>query len=135
MAAGQEDPVAVVTALVQAFGRGDTHAMGSLLAPGVEAWITNAAGGKDVIAGRDALMQRIEAVDYGAAELTLAITDSVTTHPGQALVMVEVRAALPGGRRLENHAAHLCDVTGGRVTRWWMVEALPAESDDFWAGA
>ena len=111
------------------------HAIESLLAPDVEAWITNAAGGKDAITGRDALMQRISAMDYGAAELTLAITDSVRTHSGQALVMVEVRAALPGGRTLHNHAAHLCDVTGGRVSRWWMVEALPAESDDFWAGA
>lgn len=130
-----QDPVAVVTALMNAFGTLDAEAMAAHLAPDVEAHITNASGGHDAIVGRDALLARIGAVDYAGAGFTLAVTDSVATRDGQALVMVEVRAVRTDGRTLHNHAAHLCDVTGGRVSRWWMVEALPAESDDFWKGA
>ncbi|MBM3665310.1 MAG: nuclear transport factor 2 family protein [Actinobacteria bacterium] len=130
-----QDPAEVVVALVDAFGKLDVKAMTAHLAPDVEAYITNASGGRDAIVGRDALLVRIGAVDYGDASLTLAVTDSTATRDGQALVMVEVRATRPDGRTLHNHAAHLCDVTGGRVSRWWMVEALPAESDDFWRAA
>lgn len=129
------DPVEVVTALVEAFGKVDVKAMTAHLAPDVEAYITNASGGRDAVVGRDALLARIGAVDYGDASLTLTVTDATATRDGQALAMVEVRATRPDGRTLHNHAAHLCDVTAGRVSRWWMVEALPAESDDFWRGA
>lgn len=130
-----QDPVVVVTALVEAFGNLDVKGMTAHLAPDVEAHITNASGGHDAIVGRDALLARIGAVDYAGAGLTLAVTDATATRDGQALVMVEVRAIRTDGRTLHNYAAHLCDVTGGRVSRWWMVEALPAESDDFWKGA
>lgn len=129
------DPVEVVTALVNAFGALDTQGMAAHLAPDVEAFVTNASGGRDAVAGREALLARIAEVDYGAAVLSLAVTDATATAAGQALVMVEVRATRPDGRTLHNHAAHLCDVAGGRVSRWWMVEALPAGSDDFWRGA
>lgn len=50
----------------------------------------------------------------------------------QAMVMVEVHAAR-GRRTLHNFATHLFSLDDGRISEWWMVEALPAESDAFWA--
>ena len=46
-------------------------------------------------------------------------------------VMVEIRANRKG-RILHNFAAFLMSVSEGQITRVWMVEALPAESDAFW---
>jgi len=46
--------------------------------------------------------------------------------------MVEIRAER-GGKTLHNHAAYLSLVQEGQVTELWMVEALPAYSDDFWS--
>ena len=46
--------------------------------------------------------------------------------------MVEIHAARRG-RTLHNHAAHLLSVRDGLIHEWWMVEALPAESDAFWS--
>ena len=128
-----QDPVEVVTALVDAFGRLDVKAMTAHLAPDVEAYITNAQGGADRIEGRDELLARIGAVDYGAAQLTIEVTNTVEPAPGQVLAMAEVHASAPSGEELHNFAGHLCSVSDGRITEWWMVEALPAESDRFWA--
>ena len=45
------------------------------------------------------------------------------------------RATAVGGSavRLHNHAAHCLYVRDGLVTEWWMVQALPAESEAFWS--
>ena len=56
----------------------------------------------------------------------------VVVDDSSVLVMVEVRAA-KSGRTLHNVAAHLLRVTNDQVTEWWMIEAKPAESDQFWA--
>ncbi|MFM8762782.1 MAG: nuclear transport factor 2 family protein [Solirubrobacterales bacterium] len=127
------DPQSVVRDFVAAFAAIDADAMGALLDEGVVAHITNAEGGADVIEGRDALIARIGGVDYGAAELSIEVTNTVEPAPGQALAMAEVRAGAPSGEKLHNFAAHLCTVSDGLITEWWMVEALPAESDRFWA--
>jgi ketosteroid isomerase-like protein len=56
----------------------------------------------------------------------------IDAFSGHDTVMVEIHAAR-SGRTLHNHAAHLLFVEDGRVSEWWMVEALPAESDAFWS--
>lgn len=38
-----------------------------------------------------------------------------------------------GGKTKHNHAAYLSRVQDGQVTELWMVEALPAYSDEFWS--
>ena len=50
----------------------------------------------------------------------------------QALVMTEVRARR-GDRTLQNFAAHLLRVADGKIVEMYMVDAKPAESDEFWA--
>jgi hypothetical protein len=46
------------------------------------------------------------------------------------IAKVEVDGARNDGA-LHNHAAHCLFVRGGLVAEWWMVEALPAESEAF----
>jgi hypothetical protein len=56
----------------------------------------------------------------------------VTPRPDMVIAMVEVKAGR-GVEQLHNHAAHCLFVRDGLVAEWWMVEALPAESDEFWS--
>ena len=58
----------------------------------------------------------------------------MTVKPDLAMAMVEINAAL-AERTLHNHAAHLLFLRDGLVASWWMVDALPAESDVFWSSA
>lgn len=48
-----------------------------------------------------------------------------------AAAMVEVQAER-GGRRLHNFAAHLLRLEDGLIAEWWMADAKPEESDEFW---
>jgi hypothetical protein len=106
--------------------------MRTLMADDVRAYITNREGTVDAVIGAEDYLSRIEAMDLSSAQFRVDVTQSVTVRPDTAMIMVEVNARR-GDRMLHNHAAHLMRCDGGRVREWWMVEALPAESDAFWA--
>ena len=125
-------PEQVGRALVAAFGAGDIDAMRALMADDVRAYITNRDGGVDAITGAEEYVSRIAAMDLPSAQFRVDVTQSVTVRPDTAMIMVEVHARR-GDRTLHNFAAHLMTVDDGRVREWWMVEALPADSDAFWA--
>ena len=119
--------------LLRAFSAADIEAMRSVLAEDLVAFITNAEGGLDRIEGREEYLSRIEAMDLPSARFSVELTQApVAVDSEQVLIMVEVRARRDG-RSLHNFAAHLLRVAGGRVTEWRMVEAKPAESDEFWS--
>ena len=119
--------------LLKAFSAADFDAMRSLLAEDLVAFITNAEGGLDRIEGREEYLSRVEAMDLPSARFSVELTQApVAVDSDQVLVMVEVRAER-GGRSLHNFAAHLLRIADGRVTEWRMVEAKPAESDEFWS--
>jgi SnoaL-like domain len=126
------DAEGVASGLIGAFGENDLARMRSLLADDLRAYITNRDGGVDEAVGADQYLARIEAMDLPRAQFRVEITQSVAVRPDLVMVMVEVNAAR-GGRTLHNHAAHLLFVVDGTVSEWWMVEALPAESDEFWS--
>jgi SnoaL-like domain len=132
--AGTSDdgPGAALRALLEAYGRGDVEAMSAGLAPGLVAYVTTADGGADRVEGRDAYLARVP--DLRAGGGSLAITQVLEVGDDQALAMVEIRARR-GGDGLHNHAALLARTARGLVTHLWMVEAQPAHSDEFWAGA
>ena len=71
-------------------------------------------------------------MDLPSAQFTLEITQMVTPRPDMVMAMVEITAARRG-RTLHNHATHCLFLRDGLVAEWWMVEALPAESDAFWS--
>jgi ketosteroid isomerase-like protein len=118
--------------LLDAFNAIDLERMRMLLADDLRAHVTNREGGVDVVTGAGEYLGRIEAMDLPSAEFRTEVTEAVTIRPDLVMIMVEVHAAR-GGRTLHNHAAHLLFVRDGRVAEWWMVEALPAESDAFWS--
>jgi hypothetical protein len=82
--------------------------------------------------GVEEYLGRVAAMNLPSAQLRLAITQTITPRPGMVIAMVEVNAAR-GGKTLHNHAAHLLFLRDGLIAEWWMVEALPAESDAFWS--
>jgi hypothetical protein len=117
--------------LIEAFCAADTQRMRSLLADDLRAYITNREGGVDEV-GAEEYLRRVAAMDLPGAQFTLAVTQAVAPRPEMVIAMVEVNASR-GGRTLHNHAAHCLFVRDGLVAEWWMVEALPAESEAFWS--
>jgi ketosteroid isomerase-like protein len=123
----------VASELIAAFSAADFERMGAVLDEDVVAYITNAAGGVDEVAGRGPLLQRIAAMDLPAVTFSVELTQPpVEVDPDRVLAMVEIRAER-GGRTLHNFAAHLLRVDEGRIDEWRMVDAKPAESDRFWS--
>jgi ketosteroid isomerase-like protein len=124
------DPASVFRDMIGAYGRGDLDAMRTFLADDVVAYVTNAAGGVDRVDGAESYLRRVPVV--ADARYTVTVTQVVTPAEDQVLGMVEIKAERPG-RTLHNHAAFLARVARGRITELWMVDALPAYSDEFWA--
>lgn len=130
---GVGEAAAVARLFIAAFSAADLEAMRSILAENVEAHITRRDGGTDLVEGRDACLDRIEAMDLPSARFSVALTQPpVLVDSDRALVMVEIHARRRG-RSLHNFAAHLLRVADGQVADWRMVDAKPAESDEFWS--
>ena len=122
----------VAREMVAAFSAADVPRMRSVLADDLHAYITNREGGVDELVGADGYLARVEAMDLARAQFEVDLTQLVTIRPGLVMIMVEIHAAR-AGKTLHNHASHLLGIQDGAIREWWMVEALPAESDEFWS--
>jgi ketosteroid isomerase-like protein len=124
---------ALARRLLEAFSAADFEGMRATLDEDLVAYITNSQGGLDRVDGREEYLSRVETMDLPSARFSVELTQApVTVDSDQVLVMVEIRAQR-GGRSLHNFAAHLLRIADGRITEWRMVEAKPAESDEFWS--
>jgi hypothetical protein len=123
------DPAAPLKALIASFSAQSEEGMRAALAEDMTAYVTNVDGGVDRVEGRDAYLPRLLALK--APTLSVAVTQSVTVSRDHALLMVEIRAERKG-RSLHNFSAFLARVHNDQVSELWMVEALPAYSDQFW---
>ncbi len=124
---------ALARRLLEAFSAADFEGMRATLDEDLVAYITNSQGGLDRVDGREEYLSRVETMDLPSARFSVDLTQApVTVDSDQLLVMVEIRAQR-GGRSLHNFAAHLLRIADGRITEWRMVEAKPAESDEFWS--
>ncbi|HVD22627.1 MAG TPA: nuclear transport factor 2 family protein [Lapillicoccus sp.] len=127
------EPADVATSLLRAFNDGDLDRMRELMDPGLVAWVTDAAGEPQAVAGADAYLGRIAAMNLPAVSYRVTPTqDPVSLENDLILLMVEVTAERDG-RRLHNFAAHVLRLRDGLVTEWRMADAKPAESDRFWS--
>ena len=127
------EPADVATSLLRAFNDGDLDRMRVLMDPAMVAWVTGASGAAETVTGADAYLDRIAAMDLPAVRYRVTPTQApIAIEDDLVLLMVEVHAERDD-RRLENYAAHVLRVAGGRVTEWRMADAKPAESDRFWA--
>ena len=123
------DPASALRGLIEAFASHDEEGMRAALAEDMTAYVTNAEGGVDPVHGRETYLPRLLALK--APELSVTVTQSVTVSSDQAMVMVEIRAEREG-RSLHNFSAFLGRIRADQVSELWMVEALPAYSDEFW---
>lgn len=114
----------------ESHARGDRDAAAAMLAPDVEAYITNADAGIDAVRGRDEYMERVP--DLQAAGGSVDTTQVVAVDDERVLTMVEIRAQR-GERTLHNFAAFLARVLSEQIVDLWMVDAKPAYSDEFWS--
>ena len=125
------DPMNVVRDFVDAFRAGDLNALTALLADDFVGHVTTADGGvRD--ADRDEYVESIKDMDVPSANLKLAVPNMVEVERGKVLIMVTVEAER-SGRSLHNFSGQLATVVGDQITELWMVDALPAESDEFWS--
>ena len=131
MVAETRSAESIARQLVDAFCAVDIHRMRALLADDLKAYVTNPEGGVDEV-GADEYVERVARMDLPTAQFTLDVTQAVEPRPDMVLAMVEISASR-GDRTLHNHATHCFFVRDGLVAEWWMVEALPAESDAFWS--
>jgi ketosteroid isomerase-like protein len=125
------DPAEISRDFFQAYADGDRDRAASLLAENVTAYITNAEAGIDTVTGRDDYMARVP--DLQEAGGIATVTQVVGVDDERAMTMVEIKVPDRKGKSLHNHAAFLARVADGEISELWMVEALPAYSDEFWS--
>jgi ketosteroid isomerase-like protein len=126
-----DSPRDVALAFVRAFGSADLDALGALLADDFVGHVTTADGGV-VEVDREGYVDSVRSMDVATANLRLEVPNIVEVGMDRVLVMVVVHAAR-GGKTLHNFSGQLATVASGRLTELWMVDALPAESDEFWS--
>lgn len=122
-------PAETMVGLINAFSTRSETGMRAALAEDITAYVTTADGGVEQVQGRDNYLQRLLALK--APTVSATVTQSVNVAPDQAMVMVEIRAERKG-RTLHNFAAFLARVQRDEIVELWMVDALPAYSDEFW---
>lgn len=125
-----EGPGELLRQLLTSYGEGDLDALRALLADDLVAYVTNAEGGADRVEGAGRYVDRLP--DLRAAGGSITVTQVLDVDPHLGLAMVEIEAAR-GDDRLHNFASFLARTAGGKVVALWMVEALPAHSDEFWS--
>lgn len=125
-----DDAVDTVTRLFAGYAKGDMKTVRGLLADDLTAYVTNAEAGADEVNGADEYMSRLP--DLPAAGGSARVTQVLRIDDRRVMAMIDIRAER-NGRALHNFAAFLAEVEDARVRRLWMVEALPAYSDEFWS--
>ena len=107
--------------------------MRGVLADDAVAYITDRDGQEVRIDGADGYLAAVQAMDLTSADYSVRLTQpAVAVDDQRALAMVEVNARR-GERTLQNYAGYLVTADAGRITELRMVDAKPAESDEFWA--
>lgn len=127
----QSDLLDDMRRFIAAAQAGDTDTMRTLMDEDFVGYITTADGGIRA-ATRDEYLAGIEAMDVRSAALRLDVPNIVAIPPDGVLVMIEVHAHR-SEQSLHNFSGQLGRFTDGRLRELWMVEALPARSDEFWS--
>lgn len=126
---------ALIDRFLGSFNSGDLGAMRPALADDAIAFITGPDGNPVQLTGADMYTAALEAMDLANVDYSVALTQApMMISEDQALIMTEVRARR-GDKALQNFAAHLLRLAGGKIVEMYMVDAKPAESDEFWASS
>lgn len=127
-----DDPnIALAHAFVEAFDRADLDGIAACLSEDLVAEVTQKDADTIELHGRAAYMASVEALDIPTVRPRVWTTQVAMVSEDQVLFMTEVQVDRKG-RHLHNFAAFLCTISENLIQRIWMVEARPAESDEFW---
>lgn len=118
---------------IKSFAKVDELAMRNLLDENIVAYVTNKEGGVDEVQGSNEFLKRLALMDVKNANLMIDITQIVSVSSNQVMFMVEISATM-SEKVLNNFAAFLLTIENNKITKYWMVEALPQYSDEFWLG-
>ena len=102
-----------------------------LVADDITAHITNAQSGTDIVNGKENFIKRLLNMNIVDVKIKISISQITSIKPDLVLIMVEINAERKQ-KILHNFAAHLIHVQNNKIKETWMVEALPAYSDEFW---
>ena len=121
-------PSAFVHRFVAAMETSDMGTIAASFDPAVRAYITNAAGGTDLVELSEALSRRFPDFAAMADDFRASVTQVHELNPDLVLFMVEIRAERKG-KSLHNFAGILIRLSDdGRMSEYHMVEALPEEA-------
>ncbi len=128
-----QSTTAALDHFLAAFNAADLEGMRSVLADDAVAYVADRDGQYARIDGAAGYLDAIAAMDLSSARYSVRLTQpAAVINDRQLLAMVEVNASR-GEKTLQNYAGYLVTVDDGRITELRMVDAKPAESDDFWA--
>ena len=124
------EPQTLLASLLEGYIARDAGTMEAVLADDVRVWATNAEGGVDPLQGRELVIGALLSLE--APVFHIEVTQMVRVSDVQALAMVEIRAER-NDRILHNFSSFLARSNVDRIAELWMVEALPADSAEFWS--
>ena len=127
----KNSPKIIVQNFVAAMIAADFLVLKKLLSKNLVSYVTNAQGGLDFVNGSEDYLERLKAMDIPSVDFNMTINQLALINKEQVLVMIEVKAKKKR-KKLHNHAAFLITVKRGKIESMWMVEALPAYSEEFW---
>lgn len=116
---------------VAAFLRNELDVMRELLADDFVGHVTTHDGSTRTVTA-DEYVASVAAMDVPSAHLRLDVRDVTPVADDTVLLIVEVHAERHD-RTLHNFSGQLVRISGHTIAELWMVDALPAESDRFWA--
>lgn len=121
-----------VRQFVDRFAAGDRDGVAALLSENLIAYITQADASVKASHGRDAYADQVTWLDPVGANLQMDIPQILTIEPGLVMAMIKIQASR-FGNSINNFTGQLLRFDNeGLIDRIWMVEAEPAESDEFW---
>lgn len=121
----------LVSQFVESFQNADLALMRKILAPNFISYVTNSSGTADKLLGAENFIKRVEAMKIPSVNFKLTITQTLEIEPNLFMLMVEVNAH-KGPNHLHNFASILLRLENNKISTYWMVEALPKKSEEFW---
>lgn len=95
------------------------------------AYVTNSTSQADTVVGSEEFIARVKAMNMHEVDFHINLTQILSIEDDLVMVMVEVKAS-KNTKKLHNFATHLLKIKNNKIIKIWMVEALPAYSEEFW---
>ena len=99
----------LVKSFIQAYAKGDTVKLKSMLSDKLEFYVTNAQGQVDLLNGSNSFIQNVIDIGVKSVSPTIKIKQITSIRKNQVMCMVEVKAERKN-KKLHNFAAFLIHI-------------------------